>query len=69
MDESCLLYAPYICIITPVVKSRNNCERAWFPEMMAKLNVIDDNELKALDKSWKKYRKASNLDGIPSKER
>ena len=35
---------------------------------LKKLNVIDDNEIKALDKSWKKYRKASNLDayGKPS---
>ena len=35
---------------------------------LKKLNVIDDDELKALDKSWKKYRKESNLDayGKPS---
>ena len=35
---------------------------------LKKLNVIDDNELKALDKSWRKYRKASNPDayGKPS---
>jgi hypothetical protein len=35
---------------------------------LKKLNVIDDNELKALDKSWKKYRKEFNLDayGKPS---
>ena len=30
--------------------------------VLKKLNVIDDNGLKALDKSWKKYRKVSNLD-------
>ncbi|MDL1963981.1 MAG: hypothetical protein LWW98_06540, partial [Deltaproteobacteria bacterium] len=29
---------------------------------LKKLNVINDNKLKALDKSWKKYRKASNID-------
>lgn len=35
---------------------------------LRKLNVIDDKELKELDKAWKKYRKASNLDayGKPS---
>jgi hypothetical protein len=35
---------------------------------LRKLNVIDDKELKELDKSWKKYRKASNIDayGKPS---
>ena len=29
---------------------------------LKKLKVINDNKIKALDKSWKKYRKASNLD-------
>lgn len=29
---------------------------------LKKLKVIDDNELKKLDKSWKKYRKDFNLD-------
>jgi hypothetical protein len=35
---------------------------------LRKLNVIADNELKELDKSWKKYRKEYNLDayGKPS---
>ncbi len=35
---------------------------------LRKLNVIDDKGLKELDKLWKKYRKASNLDayGKPS---
>ena len=35
---------------------------------LKKLNVIDDNEFKGLDKSWKKYRKEFNLDayGKPS---
>jgi hypothetical protein len=29
---------------------------------LKKIKVIGDNELKELDKSWKKYRKESNLD-------
>ena len=29
---------------------------------LKKLDVIDDNEFKRLDKSWKKYRKELNLD-------
>jgi hypothetical protein len=35
---------------------------------LKKLNVIDHDELTKLDRSWKKYRKASNLDayGKPS---
>ena len=35
---------------------------------LRKLKVIDDKALKELDKAWKKYRKASNLDayGKPS---
>ena len=35
---------------------------------LKKLNIVDDDELKALDRSWKKYRKELNLDayGKPS---
>ena len=35
---------------------------------LKKINVIDHDEFKELDKSWKKYRKESNLDayGKPS---
>ncbi len=59
--------------IKPVKKWCNNCKEyhdSRPPDIsirsilftLKKLDVIDDNDFKRLDKSWKKYRKKANLD-------